>query len=241
MKNGTVNCFVDKNKFIFDLQQETEEAYRDMLLFIIERLKEGFTKEHVIEFNSQNKTYLKDLEKTDTNAFFVLCAEYETLHPLLRQYYELAYERYKYHRDTDDVEMMVPTGGYAVFSLVMKDLSHADLLSRFMRDHDGAHAIAPRYFAYTFMDRYGWNEEMVPVYCDCILGANEMYGNIESLDTGLLQKLLEHIKANRLNEFKVVKLIEGVWIDEDVFQEDRDGAEGKRAELFEELADLAGL
>lgn len=159
----------------------------------------------------------------------------------MRQYYELAYERYKYHRDTDDVEVIVPTGGYAIFTLVKKNLSHIDLLSHFMRDHDGCYAIVPRYFAYTFMDRYGGTEEMVPIYCDCILGAHDMYGNIESLDTALLGKFLEYIKEKRLNEFNIAKLIEGVWIDEDVFLEDKSSAEGKRAELFEELANLAGL
>lgn len=59
MTNGLVGYVIDKNKFIFSVEQETEASYRGMLLFIIERLKEGFTTQHVIEFNSKNKNTSK--------------------------------------------------------------------------------------------------------------------------------------------------------------------------------------
>jgi len=236
-ENENVLCVAksSENEMYFNVKNECSDAYKSMLEFLIKQLKDGFSHKYCIELVANEKNYLPDLAKTDTNSFFTNCAKYTELTALMREYFHVALLEYSNYTDTYDAEEIVPCGGYAAFALGMASSDNFDIVSKFMAKHDSEHIISPRYFVYNFINFYGWSTKTVTVFCDCIYGANNVFEEAKNLSDEVLEGILAHVKEKNLKNYGIERLVNGIWND---FEEEQENASGKAIDIFNELANM---
>jgi len=236
LENEFVMCTVNtpESKIIFTVKNECQNAYEAMLEFLINQIKSGFSRKYAIELESDKKDYLPDVARTDTNSFFANCGKYSGLFPLLREYFKIALKEWTDYTDTYDAEEIMPCGGYAAFTLGLANSENFDIVSEFMQNHDSEHIIAPRYLVYHLIDNYGWSENTVNVFCDCVYYGNNVFAEAKNLSEEVLDGILTYAKEHNFKNHQTEMLANGIWED---FEDEMEKATGKAAEIFSQLAD----
>ena len=236
LENEFAFCTVETpaSKFIFTSKSECEKAYQTMLEFLIAQLENGFSLKYSIELKTNKKMYLTNVAKTDTNCFFTHCGEYSELSELMRKYFRLTVKNQANYIDTYDGEEIMPCGGYAAFALGMADPSNFDIVSEFMQNYDSEHVIAPRYLVYNLIDHYGWSESTANVFCDCIYHGNDVLAEAKNLSENVLDCIFTYVKEHDFNNYQTEILVNGIW---ENFEEKREKATGKAAEILNQLAE----
>lgn len=148
--------------------EETEETYRYFLSYLMHVMKLGFTKEYKMAFSSKTKDYLPiiSLKKTPAHNFWVNCAKFENLHPMMEEYVQFMVDNCEYYSDCyDDDRARMATGGYAVMALVLALPQYGQLLIDYATQKQGYYAkrIIPAGAIRAYLAKWGINAKTLDV------------------------------------------------------------------------------
>ena len=186
------------------IKNETPQAYKKALIFIVNLLRAGFAASYAVKFSSKaDKIYLpvKGLEKTQTHRFFATALAHEVDLELELYAKEALRHEYEFYADIND-EKCLMTGSYAVFGLALKSEKYFALAKRYFKNVDDEHQSAHIKFIETFIDRYGVSAQSLDVLVDAFSSYQEdkIYKNLRALmdepaNKALFLRALENLKG----------------------------------------------
>ena len=156
------------------IKQESAIAYDKALDFIIALLNTDFPKSYQIKFSSKApKLFLdiKGIAKSPTHRFFAQALQYEELHSKIAAYAETAMSEFEWYNDVEEGEKSCMPGSYAVFGLGLISEEYFPLVSKYFELLDDEHQMVHKYFVSALIDRYGVNENSLPLICQGITSA----------------------------------------------------------------------
>ena len=156
------------------IKQESAIAYDKALDFIIALLNTDFPKSYQIKFSSKApKLFLdiKGISKSPTHRFFAQALQYEELHSKIVAYAEAAMREFEWYNDVEEGEKSCMPGSYAVFGLGLISEEYFPLVSKYFELLDDEHQMVHKYFVSALIDRYGVNENSLPLICQGITSA----------------------------------------------------------------------
>ena len=156
------------------IKQESAVAYDKALDFIIALLKTDFPRSYEIKFSSKApKLFLdiKGIAKSSTHRFFAQALQYEELHSKIAAYAEVAMREFEWYNDVEEGEKSCMPGSYAVFGLGLISEEYFPLVSKYFELLDDEHQMVHKYFVSALIDRYGVNENSLPLICQGITSA----------------------------------------------------------------------
>ena len=175
-KDSEVEC--DANDvfatIIIKIKQESAATYDKALDFIIALLKTDFPRSYEIKFSSKApKQFLdiKGIAKSPTHRFFAQALQYEELHSKIAAYAEVAMREFEWYNDVEEGEKSCMPGSYAVFGLGLISEEYFPLVSKYFELLDDEHQMVHKYFVSALIDRYGVNENSLPLICQGITSA----------------------------------------------------------------------
>ena len=156
------------------IKQESAATYDKALDFIIALLKTDFPRSYEIKFSSKApKQFLdiKGIAKSSTHRFFAQALQYEELHSKIAAYAEAAMREFEWYNDIEEGEKSCMPGSYAVFGLGLISEEYFPLVSKYFELLDDEHQMVHKYFVSALIDRYGVNENSLPLICQGITSA----------------------------------------------------------------------
>ena len=175
-KDNDIEC--DANDVFAEIsvkiKQESAMAYDKALDFIIALLKTDFPRSYEIKFSSKApKLFLniKGIAKSSTHRFFAQALQYEELHSKLVTYAEAAMKEFEWYNDVEEGEKSCMPGSYAVFGLGLIGEEYFPLVNKYFELLDDEHQMVHKYFVSALIDRYGVNENSLPLICQGITSA----------------------------------------------------------------------
>ena len=156
------------------IKQESAATYDKALDFIIALLKTDFPRSYEIKFSSKApKQFLdiKGIAKSPTHRFFAQALQYEELHSKIAAYAEVAMREFEWYNDIEEGEKSCMPGSYAVFGLGLISEEYFPLVSKYFELLDDEHQMVHKYFVSALIDRYGVNENSLPLICQGITSA----------------------------------------------------------------------
>ena len=156
------------------IKQESAATYDKALDFIIALLKTDFPRSYEIKFSSKApKQFLdiKGIAKSPTHRFFAQALQYEELHSKIAAYAEVAMREFEWYNDVEEGEKSCMPGSYAVFGLGLISEEYFPLVSKYFELLDDEHQMVHKYFVSALIDRYGVNENSLPLICQGITSA----------------------------------------------------------------------
>lgn len=186
------------------IKNETPQAYKKALIFIVNLLRAGFAASYAVKFSSKaDKIYLpvKGLEKTQTHRFFATALAHEVDLELELYAKEALRHKYEFYADIND-EKCLMTGSYAVFGLALKSEKYFALAKRYFKNVDDEHQSAHIKFIEAFIDRYGISKQSLDVLIDAFSSYQDdkIYKNLRALidepaNKSLFLRALEGLKG----------------------------------------------
>ena len=158
------------------IKQETAEAYRKALDFIIALLKGGFSHSYQIKLNSKApKQFLdiKGLAKSSTHRFFAQALQYETLHSKLEEYAKVAMKEFEWYTDVEEGEKSCMPGSYAVFGLGLTDKKYFPLIIEYFKLVDDEHQMVHKNFVSALIEQYGFSAETLPMIYEGVISSQD--------------------------------------------------------------------
>ena len=156
------------------IKQESAATYDKALDFIIALLKTDFPKSYQIKLSSKTaKQFLdiKGIAKSPTHRFFAQALQYEELHSKIAAYAEAAMREFEWYNDVEEGEKSCMPGSYAVFGLGLIGEEYFPLVNKYFELLDDEHQMVHKYFVSALIDRYGVNENSLPLICQGITSA----------------------------------------------------------------------
>lgn len=156
------------------IKQESAAAYDKALDFIIALLNTDFPRSYQIKLSSKApKQFLdiKGIAKSPTHRFFAQALQYEELHSKIAAYAEAAMSEFEWYNDVEEGEKSCMPGSYAVFGLGLISEEYFPLVSKYFELLDDEHQMVHKYFISALIDRYGVNENSLPLICQGITSA----------------------------------------------------------------------
>ena len=172
-KDSNIEC--DANDVFAEIsvkiKQESAAVYDKALDFIIALLKTDFPRSYQIKLSSKApKQFLdiKGIAKSSTHRFFAQALQYEELHSKLVTYAEVAMKEFQWYNDVEEGEKSCMPGSYVVFGLGLIGEEYFPLVSKYFELLDDEHQMVHKYFVSALIDRYGVNENSLPLICQGI-------------------------------------------------------------------------
>ena len=156
------------------IKQESAATYDKALDFIIALLKTDFPRSYEIKFSSKAPKQFLDIKciaKSPTHRFFAQALQYEELHSKIAAYAEVAMREFEWYNDVEEGEKSCMPGSYAVFGLGLISEEYFPLVSKYFELLDDEHQMVHKYFVSALIDRYGVNENSLPLICQGITSA----------------------------------------------------------------------
>ena len=156
------------------IKQESAATYDKALDFIIALLNTDFPRSYQIKFSSKApKQFLniKGIAKSSTHRFFAQALQYEELHSKIAAYAEAAMREFEWYNDVEEGEKSCMPGSYAVFGLGLIGEEYFPLVSKYFELLDDEHQMVHKYFISALIDRYGVDENSLPLICQGITSA----------------------------------------------------------------------
>ena len=156
------------------IKQESAATYDKALDFIIALLNTDFPRSYQIKLSSKApKQFLdiKGIAKSPTHRFFAQALQYEELHSKIAAYAEAAMREFEWYNDVEEGEKSCMPGSYAVFGLGLISEEYFPLVSKYFELLDDEHQMVHKYFVSALIDRYGVNENSLPLICQGITSA----------------------------------------------------------------------
>ncbi|MCK6078889.1 DUF6138 family protein [Paenibacillus silvae] len=224
------------------IREESPEAYRQALVFIIRLLEQGFPKNYHIKLKSKAKQYLpvKGLAKSDTHRFFANALTYPELHPLLETYARAAMQQFEFYADTEGEKNGMP-GSYAAFGLGLANEQYFPLINDYMDQVDDEHQMIQDKFIAAFVEKYGVTAHSMPVL------VNSLRRSTDGLKLKVLPEfeheeklalLLEQVQ--KLESFEVQRVLYPIFGKLEKLVTLARKADGRRKELLLALARAGG-
>lgn len=246
-KDKLVNCSAnDINKIIdIKIKEESEEAYRKIVEYIIRLMEAGFPNEYTMKFNSKEKEYLPiyEVPSTKANNFWYNAAKYPNLHPLIKEYIRNNMSSYDYYSDATD-ESAVSIGGYATFALGLASDSNNDIVEEFMRRNDTEHTLTTDGFVSAYLDKYGITKDNVSTVVTALTNINgSMFGVSDNMfnslkDEEILTVFVNEIEEEDINPYVLENLVMYIWGSENELEEAIEEESGVKKEQLQKLYDL---
>ena len=175
-KDNDIEC--DANDVFAEIsvkiKQESAAAYDKALDFIIALLKTDFPRSYQIKLSSKApKQFLdiKGIAKSPTHRFFAQALQYEELHSKIAAYAEAAMREFEWYNDVEEGEKSCMPSSYAVFGLGLIGEEYFPLVSKYFELLDDEHQMVHKYFISALIDRYGVDENSLPLICQGITSA----------------------------------------------------------------------
>jgi hypothetical protein len=152
------------------VKKEAAASYQRALEFLNRLLQTDFSRSYALEFTGPEKHWLpiKGLPKKGVNALFGNAVRYESLHPLLVKYAELAMKPDEWYNNLEDEACAMPST-FAVFALGLVSEAYFDLVTRYMQVVDEEHQSIQEKFTVAFVERFGITAASLPVFIHCLL------------------------------------------------------------------------
>ncbi|UOQ55294.1 DUF6138 family protein [Hymenobacter cellulosivorans] len=152
------------------VKQESVESYLRIFQFLNRLLQTNFPRSYSIDFSSKHKSWLpiKGLPRKGVHALFANAAAYESLHPLLVEYANLAMSTHDEYTNLDDEAGAMP-GSFAVFALGLQSEAYFELVKHYMRNVDEEHQSLQEKFTAAFVEKFGITEKSLPIFISCVL------------------------------------------------------------------------
>ncbi|MEY9977279.1 DUF6138 family protein [Lysinibacillus sp. RC79] len=150
---------------LIHIKEETEEAYREAILYLNALLEEDFPKSYSIFYEGESDLVLpiERLPVTPSHHFFAKVLSYPSLHAALVEYSYKAMAEYHFYEDVADEEAAMPST-FAVFGLGLYDKSYSKLIIDYMEICDADHSPPTEYFAKAYVERWGLTPETLPIF-----------------------------------------------------------------------------
>jgi hypothetical protein len=171
-KDDSVSC-VANDAFAtikITVKKEAAESYRLALEYLRKLLQTDFPRSYAIEFSGPEKHWLpiKGLPKKGINALFGNAVRYESLHPLLMEYANLAMKPNEWYNNLDNEACAMPST-FAVFALGLVGEAYLGLVTKYMQVVDEEHQAIQERFTAAFVARFGSTSASLPVFIHCLL------------------------------------------------------------------------
>jgi hypothetical protein len=188
---------------------EEELAYKEALDYIIDLLKQGFSKSYQLKLESSRKNFLplKELARSELHQFFANALSYPALFPKLAEYADTAMEEYAWYEDVEPSEESVMPGTYAVMGLGLYSEDYFPLVSRYMELVDTEHQLAQDGYAEAFIEAHGVKKELMPVIVSILQGGIDegtLVNNLTIDSLELAEALFEALKGKEIYECEMV-------------------------------------
>jgi hypothetical protein len=175
-KDGHVSC-VANDAFAtikVTLKKEDAASYQQIFRFINRLLQTSFPRSYSIEFTAKQKTWLpiKGLPKKGVHALFANAVRYESMHPLLVEYAQLAMKPHEWYTNINAEECAMPST-FAVFALGLTSDAYFGLVKQYMKIVDEEHQEIQAKFTPAFVEKFGITEQSLPVFMSCLLSTQE--------------------------------------------------------------------
>lgn len=157
------------------IKVEHEQAYREAMMFINDVLAEDFPHSFAIVYEGEGCELLPvpELPVTSSHHFFAKVLSYPDLRDALVEYSYKAMKRYHFYGDVDDEQAAMP-GTFAVFGLGMLGKQYGKLVIDYMCECDGDHSPMPELFAKPYVEKFGLDQETMPVFICTALSMQEL-------------------------------------------------------------------
>ena len=197
------------------IKNETPQAYKKALIFIVNLLRAGFAASYAVKFSSKaEKIYLpvKGLEKTQTHRFFATALAHEVDLELELYAKEALRHKYEFYADIND-EKCLMTGSYAVFGLALKSEKYFALAKRYFKNVDDEHQSAHIKFIEAFIDKYGVSAQSLDVLVDAFSSYQDdkIYKNLRALMDEPANKALFLRAVRSLKGYKKENAAYAAW------------------------------
>ena len=197
------------------IKNETADAYKKALNFIIKLLRAGFPASYAVKLSSKaHKIYLpiKGLAPTPTHRFFAAALAHGLDEELELYANEALKHKFEFYADTDG-EKSLMSGSYAVFGLALKSEKYFGLARRYFETVDAEHQSAHIKFIEAFIDRYGISERSLGVIVAGLLSYQEdkIYKSLKALMKGPANKALFARAISGLQEHEKESAAYAVW------------------------------
>lgn len=188
---------------------EEELAYKEALDYIIDLLKQGFSKSYQLRLESSQKNYLplKELARSELHQFFANALSYPALFPKLAEYADTAMEEYALYEDVEPSEESVMPGTYAVMGLGLYSEDYFPLVCRYMELVDTEHQLAQDGYAEAFIEAHGVKKELMPVIVAILQGGIDegtLVKNLTIDSLELAEALFDVLKGKEIYECEMV-------------------------------------
>ncbi|MGE7954015.1 DUF6138 family protein [Lysinibacillus xylanilyticus] len=188
---------------------EEELAYKEALDYIIDLLKQGFSKSYQLKLESSQKNFLplKELARSELHQFFANALSYPALFPKLAEYADTAMEEYAWYEDVEPSEESVMPGTYAVMGLGLYSEDYFPLVCRYMELVDTEHQLAQDGYAEAFIEAHGVKKELMPVIVSILQGGIDegtLVKNLTIDSLELAEALFEALKDKEIYECEMV-------------------------------------
>ena len=171
-KDASVSCVANDAFATIKIvvKQEAAESYQQALGFLNKLLQTDFPRSYTIEFSGPEKHWLpiKGLPKKGVNALFGNAVRYESLHPLLVEYANLAMKPDEWYNNLESEDCAMPST-FAVFALGLVSEAYFGLVTKYMQTVDEEHQSIQTKFTLAFVERFGINKTTLPVFIRCLL------------------------------------------------------------------------
>ncbi|WP_375200558.1 DUF6138 family protein [Lysinibacillus sp. RS11] len=220
---------------------EEELAYKEALDYIIDLLKQGFSKSYQLKLESSQKNFLplKELARSELHQFFANALSYPALFPKLAEYADTAMEEYAWYEDVEPSEESVMPGTYAVMGLGLYSEDYFPLVCRYMELVDTEHQLAQDGYAEAFIEAHGVKKELIPVIVSILQGGIDegtLVKNLTIDSLELAEALFEALKGKEIYECEMVlcRIFESI----ENLVEETQKAQAPLKEAFEQLLAL---
>ncbi|WP_223555211.1 DUF6138 family protein [Lysinibacillus sphaericus] len=220
---------------------EEELAYKEALDYIIDLLKQGFSKSYQLKLESSQKNFLplKELARSELHQFFANALSYPALFPKLAEYADTAMEEYAWYEDVEPSEESVMPGTYAVMGLGLYSEDYFPLVCRYMELVDTEHQLAQDGYAEAFIEAHGVKKELIPVIVSILQGGIDegtLVKNLTIDSLELAEALFEALKGKEIYECEMVlcRIFESI----ENLVEETQKAQASLKEAFEQLLAL---
>lgn len=188
---------------------EEELAYKEALDYIIDLLKQGFSKSYQLKLESSQKNFLplKELARSELHQFFANALSYPALFPKLAEYADIALEEYAWYEDVEPSEESVMPGTYAAMGLGLYSEDYFPLVCRYMELVDTEHQSAQDGYAEAFIEAHGVKKELMPVIVSILQGGIDEGTLVKNLIIDSLElagALFEALKGKEIYECEMV-------------------------------------
>lgn len=159
-------------------KEDSAQCYEQVLDYLCQVLEqEDFPDSYALEFRGPNKSYLPipGLPKKGVNQLFACAVAFESLHPKIERYANLAMKEDEFYNNLSDEQCAMP-GSFAIFALGLADFKYTPLVRKYLKLCDDEHSSLQAKFIIAYMRKYGFTKQTMGVFIDGVMSMQNFEG-----------------------------------------------------------------